>query len=62
MRPLTERVALGTAQLGMAYGVANTAGQPTSEAATGLVATAWGAGVRSFDTAQAYGSDRKSVV
>jgi aryl-alcohol dehydrogenase-like predicted oxidoreductase len=50
-----SRVILGTAQLGMAYGIANRRGRPAQEAATGIVAAAWEGGVRCFDTAQAYG-------
>jgi len=46
---------LGTAQLGLNYGVANDFGIPTSEEARSLVGGAWAGGVRFFDTAQAYG-------
>lgn len=54
--PLLDRLALGTAQLGMPYGVANRTGQPDASVAAGIVRTAWEAGVRYFDTAQAYGN------
>lgn len=50
-----HRLVLGTAQLGMSYGIANTAGQPDMDAACGIVANSYRAGVRFFDTAQAYG-------
>jgi aryl-alcohol dehydrogenase-like predicted oxidoreductase len=50
-----SRVALGTAQLGMPYGIANATGRPEAEAAQEIVAECWQAGVRYFDTAQAYG-------
>jgi aryl-alcohol dehydrogenase-like predicted oxidoreductase len=46
---------LGTVQLGMPYGIANRTGQPDDAAACAIVQTAWDAGVRFFDTAQAYG-------
>ena len=46
---------LGTAQLGMPYGVANVTGKPDAELALRIVETAWKNGVREFDTAQAYG-------
>lgn len=46
---------LGTVQLGMAYGIANQAGQPDEAAAGAIVEKAWGSGIRFFDTAQAYG-------
>jgi aryl-alcohol dehydrogenase-like predicted oxidoreductase len=53
--PVISRIALGTAQLGMPYGIANTAGRPEIEVAQQIVAECWQAGVRYFDTAQAYG-------
>lgn len=56
-----ERLVLGTAQLGMAYGVANWTGQPAPEEARAIVATAWEGGIRNFDTAQGYG-DSETVL
>jgi len=47
--------ALGTAQLGMVYGVANRHGQPNVELATEIVRRAVAAGCRHFDTAAGYG-------
>src|SRR5438552_4624627 len=55
LKTVTNRLALGTAQLGMQYGVANRTGQPDLEVATRIVSTARQAGIRYFDTAQAYG-------
>jgi aryl-alcohol dehydrogenase-like predicted oxidoreductase len=49
--PLT----LGTAQLGMPYGVANTTGRPDRSAALGILAEALRLGITSFDTAPVYG-------
>jgi len=46
---------LGTAQLGMAYGIANRHGEPGTEGAIELVARALELGIRTFDTARAYG-------
>ena len=46
---------LGTAQLGMNYGIANKEGKPSRERALEIVAEAWKKGIRFFDTAQAYG-------
>lgn len=46
---------LGTAQLGMPYGIANAAGQPDQSAADEIVGTAWECGIREYDTAQGYG-------
>ena len=55
----TSRLVLGTAQLGMYYGVANKTGQPDFITAESIVAAAWENGVREFDTAQAYGESEK---
>lgn len=46
---------IGTAQLGMAYGIANEAGKPGESVALDIVGTALREGVKGFDTAQAYG-------
>lgn len=46
---------LGTAQLGMDYGVANPHGKPDDGMAMSIVNTAWQGGVREFDTAIGYG-------
>ena len=48
-------LALGTAQLGFPYGVANRSGKPDVNRAKAIVALAWKEGIRFFDTAQAYG-------
>lgn len=50
-----SQLALGCAQIGMGYGVANTTGQPSRAAAREIVQTCWENGVRFFDTARAYG-------
>ncbi len=50
---------MGTAQLGMDYGIANRDGKPGREAAVSLVQYAVGKGVRYFDTARAYGSSEE---
>lgn len=46
---------LGTAQLGLTYGVANSSGKPTYEHVLKMVKHAWSEGVVGFDTATAYG-------
>ena len=56
-----SRFILGTAQLGMNYGIANVRGRPDAANARAIVETAWKAGIRHFDTAQAYG-DSESVL
>lgn len=50
-----SRMILGTAQLGMNYGIANTAGQPDQTKADAIVTASWQNGVHEFDSAQAYG-------
>jgi aryl-alcohol dehydrogenase-like predicted oxidoreductase len=50
-----ERLVLGTAQLGMNYGIANRTGQPDFKTAESIVKAAWDFGVHEFDTAAAYG-------
>ena len=52
---MNNRLVLGTAQLGLPYGVANKAGQPDQVVATCIVREAWENGIREFDTAQGYG-------
>ena len=50
-----RKLILGTVQLGLPYGIANTTGQPSQEVADEIVRVAWEGGVRTFDTAQGYG-------
>ena len=51
-----HKLVLGTVQLGMSYGIANTAGQPSKEEAFRMLDTAFEGGINTFDTASAYGS------
>jgi len=50
---------LGTAQLGMDYGIANATGQPGYNMARSIVQEAWESGICEFDTAQAYGQSER---
>ena len=50
------RFVLGTAQLGMDYGIANVRGQPSEKSACEIIEAALKCGVNCFDTAQAYGN------
>jgi aryl-alcohol dehydrogenase-like predicted oxidoreductase len=52
---LTQRLALGTAQFGLAYGLNNQAGQPTPTTVAKVLASAQTAGLTLLDTAAAYG-------
>jgi aryl-alcohol dehydrogenase-like predicted oxidoreductase len=49
------RLRLGTAQLGMRYGIANRTGLPSAAEADRILATALDVGIRALDTAEAYG-------
>ncbi len=50
------RLVLGTAQLGMEYGIANVSGRPSREQAHAIVEQAFDAGINRFDTSQHYGN------
>lgn len=54
--PGASRLALGTAQFGLSYGVANVLGQVGEEAVRDMLRHAFGAGLRTLDTAIAYGN------
>lgn len=54
-----SRLVLGSAQLGMVYGVANKTGKPDPLTAELIVKKAWESGIREFDTAQAYGESER---
>ena len=51
-----SQMTLGTVQLGMNYGIANTGGQPDSEKSFNMLSCAIGNGITSLDTARAYGN------
>jgi len=50
-----SRLMLGTAQLGLSYGIANRTGQPSYETARDILKCAYDGGVNCFDTAATYG-------
>ncbi|MFZ0694771.1 MAG: aldo/keto reductase, partial [Alphaproteobacteria bacterium] len=51
-----SQITLGSAQLGMAYGVANTLGQPTEAEAFRILDRAVELGINTIDTARTYGT------
>lgn len=55
----SSRLVLGTAQLGMAYGIANKTGRPDLQTAEQIIQTAWQNGIHEFDTAQGYGQSEE---
>lgn len=50
-----DRIVLGTVQLGLAYGRHAAGRRPEREHCFRVLDAAWGRGIRSFDTAEAYG-------
>jgi len=55
---ITDKMVLGTAQFGMDYGIANFTGKPTLKEVFGILSLAWEKGIRCFDTAPGYGSEK----
>jgi spore coat polysaccharide biosynthesis protein SpsF (cytidylyltransferase family)/aryl-alcohol dehydrogenase-like predicted oxidoreductase len=56
-----KKLVLGSAQLGMAYGIANESGKPDQATVTTLIKTAIAHGVTFIDTARAYGDSEKVI-
>ena len=52
---MVERVALGTVQFGLPYGIANHGGQVSEDDAAAILDRAWTMGVDTLDTAISYG-------
>ena len=57
-RHISDKMVLGTAQFCMDYGIANVAGKPTPKEVFGILSLAWEKGIRCFDTAPGYGSEK----
>jgi len=55
----SSKLALGTVQFGLPYGIANTKGQVPQEKAAAILAAALAAGVDTLDTAIAYGDSEQ---
>ena len=56
-----SKITLGTAQLGMNYGISNFLGKPSFVNAINLLKFAWENGINSFDTAPAYGNSEDII-
>lgn len=56
-----QRIALGTAQFGLDYGITNTTGRVGGEDVGRMLDTAWRGGVGLLDTAAAYGGSEESL-
>lgn len=59
MKP--TKITLGTVQLGMKYGINNKIGKPDKNEAFKILDYAYENGIKSFDTAQAYGKSEKII-
>ena len=56
-----RKLVLGTAQLGMRYGISNQVGQPSQQCAETLIKTAIANGVPYIDTARVYGNSEEVI-
>lgn len=56
-----NRIGLGTVQMGLAYGLANTTGQPTLTEAKAILTQANKLGIDLLDTAEAYGNSEEII-
>ena len=59
MHNLTSRLALGTAQFGLAYGINNKSGQTQLSEVQSILSEAKRCGVDTLDTAAAYGQSEE---
>lgn len=60
-KPDLSKLVLGTAQLGMYYGISNSAGKPDATCALEILSAAYKSGIRFIDTAQQYGSSEQLI-
>lgn len=58
---LTEKLILGTAQLGMKYGINNQTGKPSMDSVMEILSCAAGHGIDTLDTAAGYGDAEKVI-
>jgi len=54
-----SKLTLGTAQLGLNYGIANFTGKPDTSSALNILKIAWENGISTFDTAPVYGNSEE---
>jgi aryl-alcohol dehydrogenase-like predicted oxidoreductase len=59
--PMSSRLALGTVQFGLPYGIANQAGQVSRDEAAAILGHAWAAGIDTLDTAISYGESEQQL-
>lgn len=58
---LLSKLSLGTAQLGLNYGIANTNGKPDFNTSLRILKYSWENGINVFDTAPSYGNCEKII-
>lgn len=58
---MTDKLILGTVQLGLDYGINNQSGKPVLEQALEILNTAYECGIRVLDTAEAYGISQNVI-
>lgn len=58
---MNERLALGTVQFGLEYGIANQAGRVGLREADRILSEAWACGIDTLDTAIAYGESEQTL-
>ena len=58
VKKISERIVLGTAQFGIHYGITNLSGKPTKKEIFNILSIAWESGIRGFDTAPGYASEK----
>lgn len=58
---MSSRLAIGTVQFGLPYGIANQSGQVSHEGAKGIIALARLSGIDTLDTAIAYGESESNL-
>jgi aryl-alcohol dehydrogenase-like predicted oxidoreductase len=58
---MAEKIVLGTAQFGLDYGINNSRGKPTPDVITGMFHKAYTSGIRTLDTADAYGNAQEMI-
>lgn len=56
-----SRTCLGTVQLGLKYGINNKTGKPSTEESIKILEEAYKSGIRTFDTAYAYGNAEEVI-
>lgn len=61
MNSHSNKLAIGTAQFGMPYGIANRNGQVQLDEISAILDLAWDRGIDTLDTAKSYGTSEESI-